>query len=465
MSVTIRDLMTNDDLFGGIFSTESWIPWVALLSAFHGIALNRQERHIFEAITRRSESPQEACRELWLIIGRRGGKSQCAALLAVYYACFQDYRDRLSPGELATIRVMAADKPQARTVMRYINGLIDSNPMLKRMIVSQARESIELNNRCIIEVGTASFRSARGYTFAAVIGDELAFWRSEDSANPDYEILNAVRPGLATLDGKLIILSSPYSKRGELWKTHQKHYGKPGSILVAKAASRVMNPSLQQSVVDEAMERDPAAASAEYMAEFRSDLEQFLSREAVDMVARTSPKELPFDKKHNYFGFADPAGGGADEYCVAIGHMEGDQTIVDLVRARKSGTPSAITKEYASLFKTYNISSIKGDRYAGSWPGDEFRKFGIAYRANAKPKSDLYIELLPTITSGRIELPPDDRLLNQLSGLERRTSRSGKDSIDHPPGGHDDRCNVIAGLTAETTRLIQTTRTVRLKYL
>ena len=42
-------------------------------------------------------------------------------------------------------------------------------------------------------------------------------------------------------------------------------------------------------------------------------------------------------------------------------------------------------------------------------------------------------------------LPKSDRLVNQLCGLERRTARSGKDSIDHGPGGHDDLANAVAG--------------------
>ena len=53
--------------------------------------------------------------------------------------------------------------------------------------------------------------------------------------------------------------------------------------------------------------------------------------------------------------------------------------------------------------------------------------------------------LLPLFNSGRIVLPKSDRLVNQLSGLERRTARSGKDSIDHAPGTHDDFANAVAG--------------------
>jgi hypothetical protein len=36
-------------------------------------------------------------------------------------------------------------------------------------------------------------------------------------------------------------------------------------------------------------------------------------------------------------------------------------------------------------------------------------------------------------------------LANQLCGLERRTARGGRDSIDHAPGAHDDLANCVAG--------------------
>jgi hypothetical protein len=36
-------------------------------------------------------------------------------------------------------------------------------------------------------------------------------------------------------------------------------------------------------------------------------------------------------------------------------------------------------------------------------------------------------------------------MVSQFVGLERRTSRGGRDSIDHAPGGHDDVANAVAG--------------------
>ena len=49
------------------------------------------------------------------------------------------------------------------------------------------------------------------------------------------------------------------------------------------------------------------------------------------------------------------------------------------------------------------------------------------------------------MNSHRVELLDHRRLALQLAGLERRTSRGGKDSIDHAPRAHDDLANAAAG--------------------
>ena len=157
----------------------------------------------------------------------------------------------------------------------------------------------------------ASFRTIRGITGVAAICDEIAFWRSDDSANPDVETLRALRPSLATTGGMLVAISSPHAKRGELFHTFKRHFGPNGhpSILAAKAPSRVMNPSLPQQVVDRAFEEDPEAASAEYGAEFRGDLEVFVSRDAIEAcVANGVTVRAPLEGV-TYFGFCDPSGG------------------------------------------------------------------------------------------------------------------------------------------------------------
>jgi hypothetical protein len=89
---------------------------------------------------------------------------------------------------------------------------------------------------------------------------------------------------------------------------------------------------------------------------------------------------------------------------------------------------------------------VTGDRYAGEWPREAFRKLDIQYELSERPKSALYQDLLPRINSGQVELLDHPRAIAQLCSLERRTARGGRDSIDHAPGAHDDVANAIAGL-------------------
>ncbi len=102
--------------------------------------------------------------------------------------------------------------------------------------------------------------------------------------------------------------------------------------------------------------------------------------------------------------------------------------------------------QYAGLLKSYRVRSVTGDRYGGEFPRELFRERGVEYRVSRHSKSDLYVELLPAINGERVELLDDAKLIAQLVGLERRTSRAGRDSIDHAPGGHDDVANCVAGV-------------------
>ena len=176
--------MSHEDLFARWFRGESWEPWRSFLASLFGLPLTPAQLETFNACTGRSIAPDKPFTEAWAICGRRGGKSAILAFIATYLGCFKDYSPHLAPGELATIRIMASDRDQARTIFRYLAAMLREIPLLERLIVKETAESFELSNRVLIKVGTASFRAVRGDTYAAVLCDEIAFWRSEDSANP-----------------------------------------------------------------------------------------------------------------------------------------------------------------------------------------------------------------------------------------------------------------------------------------
>jgi hypothetical protein len=87
---------TNGNLFGG----ESWPVWRTLLSGFYGLPMDEAELVQFQRIISLPGSVQALLLELWLAVGRRGRKSQIAALVAVYEAAFKDYSNRLALGEV-----------------------------------------------------------------------------------------------------------------------------------------------------------------------------------------------------------------------------------------------------------------------------------------------------------------------------------------------------------------------------
>jgi hypothetical protein len=447
-------------LLSPAFPGSSWRPGFTFLKSLFGEPLDDGELELFKRFTGRQTAPTVPCREGWLCAGRRGGKSRLAALTAVYLGCFKDWTPHLSAGEKAVVCVLATNRDVSQVVLGYINGLIDSTPALAELVEDRGAEHIDLAGRVSIEVHTSSFRSIRGRTIAAAILDEVAYWRSEESANPDYEIVTALRPALETLrkSGALLLgISSPFAKRGVLFDAYRKHYGKDGDpVLVWKSTSRELNENISEETVEAALEEDPAAARAEWLAEFRRDIESFVSREAVEAVVVPGRFELP-PSGFMYSGFCDAAGGsGQDSMTLGISHAEernGEMVaVLDCVReVRPPFSPEGAVEEFAEVLKRYGIYEVVGDRYSGDIIPEQFRKRGIEYRQSEKTKSDIYKDLLPIINSGRCELLDDKRLIAQLCNLERRVARGGKESIDAPPSrmnsaeGHDDRVNASAG--------------------
>jgi hypothetical protein len=451
-TIPIRDALADPQLLGNVLAGESWLPWRVLLTAAMGEELLDDERAIFTRLTGREREPGVPVEEAAFIVGRRGGKSRAMSTLVAYIAALCEHD--LAPGETGVALCIAPDQRQALITLAYASAAFEQSPILCQLIGGRTSDSLTLTNGVSIEVRAASFRRLRGPTYVAALADESAFWYSDEfSANADTEILNAVRPGLATTRGPLIVASSPYARRGVLFETFRRHYGPEGDplILVARGTSREFNSSLPQSVVDRALERDHAAATAEYLGEFRSDIESFVPYETVQACVGDHTEMAPLPGLR-YSAFVDPSGGSADSFTMAVAHRDGERVVVDAIREmRPPFSPEAVIDELATLLKTYRILRVTGDRYAGEFPRELFRKRGIAYQTADKPKSDLFRDLLPLLNSGRIVLPNIERLAQQLCGLERRTARSGKDSIDHGPGSHDDVANSVAGVAAVLT--------------
>lgn len=446
---TLIDAMADPRLFAPWFRTPaSWSAWRAFLGALFALPLSDDQLAVYRECTGRSEPPTAPCREAWLVCGRRAGKSFVLALVAVYLAAFHDYRRHLQPGERGTVMVLARDRKQARTILRYIKGLLTGVPMLQRLIEREEAEAIDLTNAVSIEVHTATYRGTRGYTVIAALLDEIAYWPTDDSAEPDHEVISALKPAMATIPNSMLLCASnPHARRGALWDAYRKHYGNDGDdVLVWHAPTRTMNPTIKQGLIDTAIEEDPAKAGAEWMATFRSDVETFISREVVEACTVRGRHELPPASGVRYAAFVDPSGGSADSMTLSIAHKEASIVVIDLIReVRPPFSPDAVVAGFADVLKPYRVTKVTGDRFAGEWCRERFRAHSVAYDLAEKPKSEIFLEALPLLNSHRIELLDHPRGTTQLVGLERTTTRSGRDMVNHAPGAHDDVVNAVLG--------------------
>jgi hypothetical protein len=191
---------------------------------------------------------------------------------------------------------------------------------------------------------------------------------------------------------------------------------------------------------------DPEAARSEWDADWRTDIADFISRRAVMACVESGVHERAFDRAQRYVGFCDPSGGSADSMTLAIAHKSGDTAVLDCLREIKPPfNPESVVAEFRELLRKYRIASVVSDRYGGEWVASQFRLHGIHLRPSERTKSELFLDALPLINAGAASLLDNERSIQQLCSLERRTSRSGKDAVDHPPGSHDDLANAICG--------------------
>jgi hypothetical protein len=243
----------------------------------------------------------------------------------------------------------------------------------------------------------------------------------------------------------LLVASSPYAQRGALWEAYRRHYAKPGKILVWQAPSVLMNPTIPQSEIDAALEEDPEKNKAEYLAQFRSDLETFVPLEVINACTVAGRFELAPGQVRNAFGFVDMSGGKADSHCCAIAFKNANNVaVLAALMEKQRGDTENVVREFAALLRNYG-TSVHGDLYGRNWVTDAFRRHDIKLIDSPMNRSELYLEMLPMLRSRQIELLDIPKLRNQLQALERHTARTGKDTVAHPPGSHDDLINAAAG--------------------
>jgi Terminase large subunit, T4likevirus-type, N-terminal len=432
------------------FDAAAWRPF---LRSLDGRAPTPDQMETFWKLSGRTVPFAVPPRQAQACCGRRSGKTRIAALVCATAAAFWDHKSYLAKrGERARIILLSQTRDQATVARGYVLSLLESHPVTKALIESSNGDVIALKNRCDVVLQAASFRSVRGFTVPLVVADEVALWRDADtSQNPAREIFRALTPSMVSVPLPLLLsISTPFAREGWFFDQHLRHHGcDESSVLAIQAPSRTMNPTLDQSVIDQAYVDDPQSAAAEYGGEFRGDIASFVDRDVVMSAIECGIHQRGCVPGLSYQAFTDSSSGSKDSFTLAIAHREGDRIVLDhLVEHRAPFDPAVVIADIVGTMKAYGLSSVTGDRYALGYVSAEFTKRGVSYRYSMRDRSEIYLAALPLLNARRVQLLDSTRLVNQLTSLQRRTSSGGRQSVDHPRNGADDLANAAMGAVA-----------------
>lgn len=290
------------------------LGWFPFLKAFYGLPMDERELAVYRKCTGRPDIPQKEFSEAWVIVGRRAGKTIAASLIMLYEALRREHREYAVGGEMPRGIIIATDRQQAGQAPGYMRGTLEESEHLRPYMKEAFKESIHLHNDSILKVQSFSYRNIRGRRCFCFIGGEAAFWHVEGE-RPAEAIIAAMRPSLATVpNAKMIIISSPYSRSGPLYQTWEKFWGKPDpNILFWRSETRQMNPLISESYIHDQLNQDLAAASSEWIAEWRDDRTGLLAHDVVKAACILTGTMAP-QKYIVYKALTDASVGRSDDF-------------------------------------------------------------------------------------------------------------------------------------------------------
>lgn len=421
------------------------------LRALYGMPLDAEMHAIYERATLKSTYCAQEYREAVAICGRRSGKdSRLAANTALIEALFREHK--LATGERGYVVAIAPTRKQASVAFQYILARLENSPSMRAMISGDPHDNeVDLVNGITISVLAANQRTARGFSIVCAIFDEEAFFYDDaTNANPASEILKAVRPGMASFpNAKLIRISSPFAKVGNLWESWRDREKHPG-VLTWKLDTRTMNPSLDRAFLDAEERRDPESFEREYGANFYESASAFLPADAVEACVVRNRIELPYQPGVQFYSALDVAFKN-DWFAFCIVHRVGAKVVQDFVRSWKGSRSapvnlSQVLSEIVSTLKLYHCRKIHGDSVCSEPVRQALAAQGVTFEqattlgTRAAP---IWSTLRTLVTSREMELLDDAQTVTELKRLELIVTSGGNQRVE-ASSGHDDRAVVLA---------------------
>jgi hypothetical protein len=422
----------------------------AVLKSFYGLPLSPDELEIFKYGTGRNVYVPREQDELSVLAGRQSGKTSVIAALIALYEAFRDHGVR--PGQRAYVLIIAPVIQQAEIAFKFIRQYLLESPILAQYVSKIKKDEIELQGGITIACRPCSYISIRGVPVICAILDELAFWNHEpSSANPEEEVLHAIRPAMATLTKtKLIKISTPFRKEGILWDEFQRR--DELDHFVWQLSSQEMNPSISVKFLEKARDANESTFRREHLAEFTDSAFAWIPPELLEPCILRGRRELPPIAGGTYVAAVDPAFQRSD-FGFAILHRSdaGDVTVVSLESWTGSKTVpldfEIICDQIRQKLAIYDINAVAGDQFCYAMLKQYFSKLGIFYRQvtfGASTRAKLFGNLRQLIFQRNITILDHPELLHQLRSLEEIKTANGNVDVRTPDSCKDDLAVAVA---------------------
>lgn len=408
------------------------------------------------------------------IIGRRAGKSNAiGAFIALYEIIFGGHTDHVTEGQDVIVPYIAQDMDTAKANMIGISLMAAKSPKIAGQIKAASRLKIEFKNGIHVLPEPPAIKTGRGFAMPIIIMDEVGFWyRTQEAANPDYEVQRAVSYAqLQFPRAKQLLISTPYVEEGLIWDYHcagtaghklpLDEQGEFEDTLVIQASTAAMqNPRVTRKRLAKLQAQDPDAFIRESLARFVTSISGFLNPELVKDAIQTHKKfrTRADNEQQNiqplYIGAMDPAF-RHDSFAFTIFHMETDGTVVqDILKTwtpdkklKVTLDPTVIVAEIAHLAKEWQLSFVYSDQYQLESLQQLAQAYGFTIIGNdftGKSKAKMYGSMVQLLRTHKIKLLDIPVIYQQLTQLQKKLNAMGGIQIAAPPGKHDDVASVIA---------------------
>ncbi|MGH9847771.1 MAG: phage terminase large subunit [Blastocatellia bacterium] len=140
--------------------------------------------------------------QMILLCSRQAGKSTVTSLLALHRAIF-------TPGAL--ILLLAPALRQSQELFRKLKAFMASFPSLPVALIEESALRLEFENGSRIVTLPGKEQTIRGFSGVSLL-------IVDEASRVDDGLYNAIRPMLAVSKGRIVLLSTPFGKRGFFWK-------------------------------------------------------------------------------------------------------------------------------------------------------------------------------------------------------------------------------------------------------